>query len=898
MSSERRAAYEQFVKPTLMQRLRALALDFEYERGEGDTLYFRQADGSEVAVLDLVGGFGATLLGHNHPTLVAAARRVLDEQRPFLAQGSARGEAGVLAERLAARLGSVTNREYVATFTNSGAEAIEAAIKHAELERRLRWQAVQDELERRHHELRLRLREQTAVLPEDLFRDAARRFGVEAIHTLDELMLRLSRAILDALEQRPLLLALEGAFHGKTLGALQLTHNPQMRTAWQHLGPRVLFLPVGDESTLAQVVATETLAYPMLELDDHGVARLTTGHVVNIAACFVEPIQGEGGVREVPAAYLRALRAAADAAEFPLIIDEIQSGMGRTGTFLASEAAGVRGDYYTLAKTLSGGLAKIAVLLVDRERYQPHFGYVHTSTYAEDHFSAAVANATLDVLEGDEVLLKCRVKGEYLRRRLEELQRRYPDQIVEVRGRGLMLGIELGAQQDSRSPLLRVLGEQDRLGQFLAGYFLHEERIRVLPTLSAGATLRLQPSAFIEEAALDRFCAALERACEALRCSDASLLSRYLVGNARSTRSKPAPSAPPKRAARPSRPGQAHVGFLAHFLEPGTLRSWDPTLGDFSDNECAQFLGRTTGAIEPFVVGQSEIESALGNRVTVTVLGLAFTPEQALLGLRQGNGDVILDLIHRGVAYARRLGCSAVGFGGYTSILTNNCRAVVASDIGITSGNSLTAASALEAALLAAKRRDLRQLRLGVVGAAGNIGAVLAEVAAEAVDELVLVGQPRAQRRLERTRDAIARDAGRPKIEIATDMGALRDCNIIVSATNAAEPVVLPEHVGTGTVIISDVAVPRDVAPQVSHERPNAVVLKGGMVRAPLGQTVDLEELSLRPGELYGCLAETVLLGLAGLRENFSYGPLRALQVRRARDLARMHGFIIEENRA
>ena len=93
-----------------------------------------------------------------------------------------------------------------------------------------------------------------------------------------------------------------------------------------------------------------------------------------------------------------------------------------------------------------------------------------------------------------------------------------------------------------------------------------------------------------------------------------------------------------------------------------------------------------------------------------------------------------------------------------------------------------------------------------------------------------------------------------------------------------------------------DVAVPRDVDDRVVGERPRAVILKGGVVRAPLGQTLSIEGMNLPPGEVYGCLAETLLMGLAGIGENFSYGPLDPMRVRRIRDLALVHGFALEEH--
>jgi len=103
--------------------------------------------------------------------------------------------------------------------------------------------------------------------------------------------------------------------------------------------------------------------------------------------------------------------------------------------------------------------------------------------------------------------------------------------------------------------------------------------------------------------------------------------------------------------------------------------------------------------------------------------------------------------------------------------------------------------------------------------------------------------------------------------------------------------VIGPEHVGAGPVVLCDIAVPGDVSPAVARERPHATVLKGGLVRLPRSQSVAFGGMQLPPGQIYGCLAETVLLGLSGSTTSLSYGPLSADRVRDARHLARVHGF-------
>jgi acetylornithine/succinyldiaminopimelate/putrescine aminotransferase len=518
------ASYGRFLKPRVAEMLEAVGLDVAYERAEGDYLFYRDASGDEVKVLDLLGGFGASLFGHNHPDLVARAQTVLVARRPFNAQASLRPLAGKLAERLSERVKRGTGRDYVVTLAATGTEAIEAALKLAEMDRAARIARVVREIVRVGHANAGR------IAPGALERAA--RFLGEPVGSARDLVARVAAYAERALDVPPRFLSLERAFHGKSTGALGLTANARFREPWRHFGLRTTFVPAGDEPALTRAIDAARIPFLSLRLDPTIGLDVVEASFVGIAAAFAEPIQGEGGVRAVPHAYLGALRAAADSHGFLLVFDEIQCGMGRTGTFLASEPSQVRADAYALSKSLGGGLAKISALLVDRTRYDPELGLLHTSTFAEDDYSSSVALGALDLLDQDDdaLLRACAAKGEHLRRRLVALAEKYPAQIREVRGRGLMVGLELARLDDSPSPFLRVASEQDLLGYVVAGHLLHTEQIRVAPTLSSPETIRLQPSAYVETAELDRFCDAMERVAVALRDRDVMRLTAHLVG--------------------------------------------------------------------------------------------------------------------------------------------------------------------------------------------------------------------------------------------------------------------------------------------------------------------------------------------------------------------------------
>jgi acetylornithine/succinyldiaminopimelate/putrescine aminotransferase/predicted amino acid dehydrogenase len=884
-----RELYARYSRPQLMAVLSAIGLDVIYERGQGDYLYYRDDRGHEVAVLDLLGGFGASLFGHNHPRLVSCATRSLRELRPFNAQASVRSASALLAYRLSQRIGAATGRDYVTTFASTGAEVVEAAIKHAELERRLGGDRL---LQRLRHE---NVRARRAVATGEARWEAAsfeRALGVSALGP-DASPREVAQALLSIAERelgKPgTVLALERAFHGKTTGALRLTHNPEYRAPWRCFG-HALFIPAGDVAALQRAVQAATVVLPLVTLGDDGLVRLQDMPRVDVVALFVEPIQGEGGIHELSLDYWQAIRAVADSAGFPVVVDEIQTGMGRTGRFLASEALGARGDYYLLSKSLGGGLAKIAALSVDSERYQPDFGYLHTSTFADDDPSSLIALAALDLLEErDGALLRaCSNKGEYLLGKLRALQEAFPDVIRAVRGRGLMVGIELALSAPA-SAFLRLLCAQNLLGFMVAGYLLHEWKIRLAPALSANGTLRLEPSAGVELAELDRYCLALETVARLLRDEDTLTLTSFLFPEeARKERPRPA------RARRPASwpaasAGKRRAAFLAHFSVATDLQHFDPAFATLGESTCRQVLDKLSTTLTPFHLDSFQIASMDGGRVDLAVIALPFTSAQVATALREGRAEWALDHVRAGVELAKELGCDVIGFGGYSSIVSDNCRAIADDELVLTSGNSLTVAAAIDTMFAAADAHGIGTRRLGVVGATGNIGAMMAELAASEVSHTTLVGRPGAARRLEAL---AARLPG--SVSVATDLNALRECNVIIGASNAPAPIIAAQHLSHENVVICDVAVPRDVALEVELERPNCRVLKGGSVRLPLEQRLDNRGLMIDGDAVYACLAETLVVALAGIERNFSFGALRGADVREVRRLALQHGFSFE----
>ena len=207
----------------------------------------------------------------------------------------------------------------------------------------------------------------------------------------------------------------EGSFHGRTMGALALTSKEAYRTPFEPLPGEVTFVPFGDPEALAAAVTGET------------------------AAILLEPIQGEAGVNVAPEGYLAAARAIADEHGALLWLDEVQSGMGRTGQWFAHLASGVRPDVVTLAKGLGGGypIGACIALGAAGELLQPGN---HGTTFGGNPVACAAALAVIATIEAEGLLEHVTVLGQKIRDGLAADPR-----VTEVRGEGLLIGLDLAA---------------------------------------------------------------------------------------------------------------------------------------------------------------------------------------------------------------------------------------------------------------------------------------------------------------------------------------------------------------------------------------------------------------------------------------------------------------------
>jgi ornithine--oxo-acid transaminase len=370
---EKYALSEKHLNAQLVRVLRTLGYDVDFVRGEGAHLY----DAAGRRYLDLLSGFGVFALGRNHPAVAGALRHVLEAQLPGLVQLDVSLLAGVLAEKLLARLPGLER----VFFCNSGTEAVEAAIKFARMA-----------------------------------------------------------------TGRPKIIYCTNAFHGLTYGALSLNGTELFRKGFGPLLPDCVKVPFND--------------LPALE------AALKGGQV---AAFIVEPIQGKG-VYLPDDSYLAEAARLCKRHGALFVADEIQTGIGRTGRFLACEHYGVEPDMVLLAKALSGGYVPVGAVALKHWIFAKLFdrmdrALVHGSTFAKNDMAMAAGIATLEVLEAEKLIERADATGKALLAELQGLAEKH-ELLKNVRGKGLMIGLEFGPPKSLKLKAAWHLMDSARRGLF------------------------------------------------------------------------------------------------------------------------------------------------------------------------------------------------------------------------------------------------------------------------------------------------------------------------------------------------------------------------------------------------------------------------------------------------
>jgi putrescine aminotransferase len=381
------AQYTRHVNASLANLARLVFSPVEIE-AQGTTV-----QGSDGRTYLDCGGFGVFLLGHCHPTVVAAVRRQL-ERNPLATRLFLNPELAQAAEDLAGIAPAGLDHVFL---TNSGAEATELGLKLARL------------------------------------------------------------------NGRSHVVAMTGGFHGKTLGALSVTGRPQYRDPFAPLLPQVEFVPFDDLEALTAALA----------VDPGGTAVL------------MEPVQAEGGVRAPSADYLQGVRATCTATGALMVLDEIQTGLGRLGHWWGADLAGVVPDILLTGKVLGGGVMPVGGVIAGDQVFAPLDAdpLLHSSTFAGSPLASVAVSATVGVLRSEGLVARAaRLGPEVLAMTRDAVERHCPNLVSEVRGVGLLVGIDFVTAEAATEFLIALLDEG------------------VIPSYSLNSSnvLRLTPPAVLE----------------------------------------------------------------------------------------------------------------------------------------------------------------------------------------------------------------------------------------------------------------------------------------------------------------------------------------------------------------------------------------------------------------
>ena len=374
-------------------------IPLRFERGEGVWLFTETGE----RYLDFAAGIAVNSLGHSHPHLVETMREQAGKLWHLSNLYESPGQ-----EKLGARLTQATFADKI-FFTNSGAEALECAIKTA----------------RRYHHAKGQ--------PE--------RFEI---------------------------ITFEGAFHGRTLATIAAGGQAKYLEGFGPQTPGFKQVPFGDLEAVKAAIGPQK------------------------AGILLEPVQGEGGLRAATPELLQALRALCDEHGLLLILDEVQSGVGRTGKLFAHEWSGVTPDIMAVAKGIGGGFP-LGACLATAQAAAPMIAGTHGTTYGGGPLAMAIGNAVLDVVLADGFLDHVNDIALVMRQGLASLQDRFPDVIEEVRGKGLMIGLKARVPH---SELLAAMRDEHVLG-VLAGHNV----VRLLPPLVTTAEEAREGIERIERAA-------------------------------------------------------------------------------------------------------------------------------------------------------------------------------------------------------------------------------------------------------------------------------------------------------------------------------------------------------------------------------------------------------------
>lgn len=824
--------------------LDVLGLDMTFSHAAGDYLYV-----GERPIYDGSAQYGTNIFGHNDPGVVGAMFGYLGGQQPNFVQPFRNQAQDDLADRLIA---AAPGMRYC-VFANSGAEAVEAAIKLTRLATRCRK-----------------------------------------------------------------IVTLKGGFHGKTQLALSVSGSDR----YSH--PLICDR---DESAVLDPNDLDSLE-----------TLLTQG---DVAAFLFEPVLGEGGMFAPDLEWLRNAIALCHRHGTLTIADEIQCGLYRCGTFLASQRLELDVDVALLGKGLGGGLMPISAVLLKEHVRSREFDRKHSSTFAGGGLACAVANHVVDRLVNDQGI----------ERHIDELSAHIDRRAAalgnstKITGLGLMRGIYFSGVDVTGNNGLTFLANSGLLGNLVSAYLFHKHSVISLPLMSQACALRLEPALNTSRAALDAFFDGIADVTQLIAEGRYDILFSAFLNREESS----LPARGTAVAAYNNDDDRCHTlvpvndgkafdfAFFSHLTQPGDIANLLPRSirEHLSEEEIERITSMVTrvGQIDPSpaVLLSFEVSGSIATRRGL-ILSSLLCPRD-LMRMPRRDRDFLIDSYF---LKAKAMGSKLVGLGAYTSVVTGGgtLAAERFPDVCVTTGNTLTAAAT------AAQLRSLTHNRpavVAIIGARGSIGSLVTLSAAQHARRLLLVGRSTASpRRYRELLETICREmltvvnpapgsvaerihslvgdapytedfsavidelcADRPEgatIVVTDDYARfLCEAEFVVSCSSEGKPFLTTQYLRSDAVVL-DAARPFDFERVADNSGP--VILESGLVGQPSEHRFgDDNMLSEQTGQALGCLSETVILSMDDQRENFMIDQQPSLtMLKQIESMAKRHGFTLPDD--
>jgi acetylornithine/succinyldiaminopimelate/putrescine aminotransferase/predicted amino acid dehydrogenase len=808
--------------------------------------YLYTDDGKQI--LDFTSQYGAVPFGHNPDFLwdVLCQQR---EQSPGIMIQPLQSQAAVALADALVQIAPGTHRHV--TFAQSGAEAVEAAIK----------------------------------------------------------MVR-------ARTGRHKILSTLNGFHGKTMASSLVTGNHYYREPFLCRTDDFDHIPFDDLSALEKA--------------------LSSGEY---AAFFVEPVQGEGGMVTPAPGYLKACENLCHQYQTLLVVDEIQTGLGRTGALFACQHDDVQPDIIVIAKALGGGMLPISACIASPRAWSKDFGQRHSSTFANNHLTASIGLAVLRKLQDEPAILaNVRELGAYLTAQLDQLVRDFPAAFRARSGVGFMQGIALADWQSEDSYFPGYVAELGQAVPVVASYLLNRHQIFTAPTLNASNVLRIQPNYLITREQIDRLIHALRDVGQLISEGRFSAFLNTIMGLG-SRRHLMDMLQLPERTPAAAEPKGEKRGTFAFFIHPTTdtdlIEGMPGGVAAYDEQDIPRILDWSARLKKVNYLAAPSYylpccPSRDGGYVDGWLISSLLTPREMM----RLNKDEKAELLASYMRAAQAVGATMVGLGAFTSVISRSGAMVTDFGLPVTTGNAYTALTSTDSVrqICTATGRPLASQHLGILGVKGSVGRLALLDLAPECGRISLIGNPRNKGNVE----SLEVVAGELLVQVLTDTQfqglplyanlaqtgidprhlqiddtapgsadyfakvyrrikhvyelnegacprfplvlsnqveqALAQCDVVITATSNGEAFIQPDCLKVNA-IVCDVARPSDVAGEVQAVRPDVIAYEGGLVQLPADLRFGRPNVvGLPAGISLACLSETMILALAGVDRHYSVG--------------------------